>query len=55
MKYLSWDIGIINLSYCLLEVENEKMEILNWENINISLDTNNQNETCCAIMKNKKV
>ena len=41
MKYLSWDIGIINLSYCLLEVKDEKINLINWENIDIFLKYKN--------------
>ena len=55
MRYLSWDIGIINLSYCLLEYKDDKIEILDWENINISLDRNNNIKKCCGIMKNQKL
>jgi hypothetical protein len=35
MKYLSWDIGIKNLSYCFFEKIENKYNILNWEIINI--------------------
>jgi len=30
IKIISWDIGIINLSYCLIEYENEKANIIDW-------------------------
>ena len=35
MKYLSWDIGIKNLSYCIVEKIDNKYKILNWEIINL--------------------
>lgn len=47
MKYLSWDIGIKNLSYCLM---NEKMEVLHWEIINISGDVK-QEYKCNGALK----
>ena len=51
MKYLSWDIGIKNLSYCLM---NENMEVLSWEILDISGEIKNEN-VCVAVQKNKKV
>ena len=37
MKILSWDIGIINLSYCILDfdIENNEKKILEWGIINL--------------------
>lgn len=35
MIIVSWDIGIKNLSYCIMKNENEKYQILQWENISI--------------------
>ena len=35
MKYLSWDIGIKNLSYWFFEKKDNKIIILNWEIINL--------------------
>ena len=37
MKILSWDIGIINLSYCIINYNEETKEknILNWGIINL--------------------
>lgn len=52
MIYLSWDIGIINLSYCLVEYINYKYNIIEWENINISLNQN-KNRICEGFLKNK--
>ncbi len=37
MKILSWDVGIINLSYCIIEVnkENKETKIIKWGIINL--------------------
>ena len=39
MIYLSWDIGIKNLSYCLIDKTVNNFKILNWEIINLSEKT----------------
>lgn len=36
MKVLSWDVGILNLAYCLINYEDDKWEIEDWGIINIS-------------------
>ena len=46
MKILSFDVGIKNLAYCLLDTE--KLTIDDWNIINISVDT-----TCDHIIKGK--
>jgi hypothetical protein len=46
MKILSFDVGIKNLAYCLLDTENKS--ILDWGIINISVDT-----TCDHVSKDK--
>jgi len=35
MKILSWDIGIINLSYCILEKNEHDIKIIEWGIINL--------------------
>ena len=37
MKVLSWDVGIYNLSYCILEKSNESndIKIIDWDIINL--------------------
>ena len=36
MKILSWDVGIYNLSYCILEKnEDDTIEILDWDIVNL--------------------
>ena len=38
MRVLSWDVGIINLAFCLLEFDEttKKWEIINWDIINLT-------------------
>jgi len=36
MKILSWDVGIYNLSYCIIEkIENESPKIIDWDIVNL--------------------
>ena len=35
MKILSWDVGIYNLSYCILEKEEENVKIIDWDIVNL--------------------
>ena len=36
MKILSWDVGIYNLSYCILEINEDKIiKILSWDIVNL--------------------
>jgi len=61
IKVISWDIGIKNLSYCILEKERNEdypidkngYSIIDWEVINLYDDEKNQN--CCGLKKNKSV
>mgnify|MGYP001165316464 CR=1 FL=1 len=57
MLYLSWDIGIKNLSYCLLKYNKEldDYKIVSWEIINLVEDNNKKEEKkCIMIQKNGK-
>mgnify|MGYP000844843023 CR=1 FL=1 len=54
MKYLSWDIGIKNLSYCLVENNDKIFKILNWEIINIG-EKSKPIPTCKQFKKNKEM
>ena len=38
MKVLSWDVGIINLAFCLIDynTETKKWKILDWNIINLT-------------------
>ena len=35
MKILSWDVGIYNLSYCILERVDDKISIIDWDIVNL--------------------
>ena len=35
MKILSWDVGIYNLSYCILEKIDDKINIIDWDIVNL--------------------
>lgn len=52
MKVLSWDVGIINLAYCLLEIDNDsstnKYKIEEWGLIDLSYKKKHQ---CCKCSK----
>ena len=51
MKYLAWDIGIKNLSYCMMDGD---YKVLFWEVLDITGDIK-QEHLCTVIQKNKKV
>ena len=38
MRLLSWDVGIINLSYCLIEYDKKNLtwKIIDWDIINLT-------------------
>ena len=54
--YLGWDIGIKNLSFCLIDYKNEKYNIIDWGIINLVRNHSLPNIKCCEIIKstNKK-
>ena len=46
MKVLSWDVGILNLAYCLIEYDDNNIDdwkIIDWDLINLT----NRNEIKC--------
>ena len=49
MKVLSWDVGILNLAYCLIEYEEKTWKILEWGIINL---TNREEMKCITCGKN---
>ena len=58
MKFLSWDIGIKNLSYCWLDYnfDTDKFKVLQWEIINLQTpETPKPSYTCVCLKKNKQV
>lgn len=52
-KIISFDVGIKNLAYCIIEKENDNFKILNWNIINIMEDEINNYEKCNYNKKNK--
>jgi hypothetical protein len=52
MKYLSWDVGIKNLAYCLIDIDQEKkFKILKWGIIRLC----DEDHTCNMNRKNGKI
>ena len=49
MKVLSWDIGIKNLAFCILSLENTKWKIHKWDIIDLSTNDNQQQKISCSI------
>ena len=40
MKLLSFDVGIKNLAYCIIEYKNDKLDIIDWNIINLCKKNN---------------
>lgn len=61
MRILSWDVGIINLAYCLLNVNGEDWKIEDWGIINLTnrdslkCVTCGKNASCCTEIEGKSV
>lgn len=56
MKIISWDVGIINLAYCVIDYDpenNPNYKILDWDIINL-LENERIDLTCCGKIKKKK-
>jgi hypothetical protein len=51
MKILSWDIGIYNLSYCILEKKENSIDIIDWDIVNL-VDNENMKKNCNLIFEN---
>lgn len=47
---ISFDVGIKNLSYCLIEIENNEYKIKEWDIINLLIDETEN--ICCGTRKN---
>jgi hypothetical protein len=52
MKILSFDVGIKNMAYCILEIDSSNISIIDWSVINLMDET--VSHTCTVIQKNKK-
>jgi len=48
-RILSWDVGIKNLAYCLMEIEDQKFKIIKWDIVNLADDRHK----CCFSKKRK--
>tara|TARA_B100001094_G_scaffold255282_1_gene254209 strand:+ start:1474 stop:1665 length:192 start_codon:yes stop_codon:yes gene_type:complete len=54
-KIISFDVGIKNLAYCILEKSNETFKILHWNIINILEEEINNIPKCNNYVKKKKI
>jgi len=55
MKIISWDVGIYNLAYCILEKKNDtSIDILHWDVININESNNVDIKHCTQKLNNNK-
>lgn len=52
MRIISWDVGIVNLAYCILEEDNGKINIIDWDVIDL-LDRGSDVHYCCGTTKAK--
>ena len=53
MRFLSWDIGIKNLAFCLLEYKNDTSQIIDWDVINLFEEKPKEIEfPCISYQKN---
>lgn len=52
MKVCSWDVGIKNLAYCVMEKNDNDSKIIKWDVINL---VDSDKITCCALLKNNKI
>ena len=46
MKKLSWDVGVKNLAYCVLELKDGETRILDWDIVDISVKTEADDKKC---------
>ncbi len=55
-KICSFDVGILNLAYCIIETNNNNSDfnILKWDIINISCQDKKEKLTCCFKINNRK-
>ena len=49
-KVLSFDVGIINLAYCIIEIHDNTFKIIEWDIINIA-----ENRKTCQYNNSKKI
>tara|TARA_B110000208_G_scaffold51501_1_gene67660 strand:- start:18655 stop:19380 length:726 start_codon:yes stop_codon:yes gene_type:complete len=51
MKILSFDVGIKNLAYCIIDINKEKHTILEWKIINCAEEILNSRRKCCVLRR----
>jgi hypothetical protein len=51
-RVCSWDVGIKNLAYCILEIDGDKFKILDWDIINLVKENK---LTCCGSLKSSTI
>ena len=49
MKIISFDVGIVNLAYCIFEIKDNNYSIIDWNVINLC----NENNRICRYSDNK--
>lgn len=55
MKIISFDIGIKNMAYCILEFIDEKITIIDWNVLNLlNLETTSKSVCEVKVKNNKK-
>ena len=54
MKLISFDVGIKNMAYCILDLCNNEIKIDKWGIMNLIEDDMIETCKCNAVLKNKK-
>ena len=55
MKLISFDVGIKNMAYCILDLCNNEVKIDKWGIMNLIEDDMLETRKCNAVLKNKKI
>ena len=53
MKILSFDVGIKNLAYCIIDINKDTHNILEWKIINCAEELMNTRLKCCVLRRGK--
>lgn len=55
MRVISFDVGIKNLAFCIFDVSNDNISIINWDVLNLIEETSNIDYKCnCKIIAKKR-
>src|ERR1044071_9145395 len=54
LRIISWDVGVIHLAYCVLELKDSKVTIIDWNEINL-VEHDRMEFECKGMTKNKKM